>query len=252
MIIERIDARSGYEVVASKIRDLITNRVGYCMVENLKAQANNQALLQLCRAIGSLAVDSIIKQGNNIEKVYVQKVEYNPNRLYTHDNFLRNSAYNGDFACHTDCASEEVVPDIMLLQCVQAASHGGESLILHVDDIIEHLSVQELELLQQPIFPFGFGYAAILVESNGKFFIRYNKHEINKASQKLNLPLTPYIIELLDTLDHIISYNLKLVSIKIQPDECLVVNNRRILHGRTKFPHNSKRLLYRVRLFLDK
>jgi hypothetical protein len=38
-------------------------------------------------------------------------------------------------------------------------------------------------------------------------------------------------------------------TVKLRPDECLIVNNRSCLHGRHSFEPNSKRVFYRARQY---
>lgn len=159
---------------------------------------------------------------------YVQKEK----RQYA-SSFARTQYY---FSLHTDCSDLTYVPEIVLLYCVKNCSIGGETLLLDTNQILPNIPSSLLDKLSQ------------------KFFFRDKQFPIYDAQQKsirynrLLLEMSPNeSTDLFEELDEILEpHSFKL---KLNTGECILINNHRLLHGRTEYV-DADRLLKRVRISL--
>jgi len=149
------------------------------------------------------------------------------------------------FPCHTDDYFVERPCDVFLLHCVLQAEHGGDTIIVHLRDILEQLEPRTIAELATPSFPAHFGWAPILVIEKYFLWIRYNRLQIDRACQVNQVTLTDNQLNALDELDAVIDTSQHYF--KLKPSECLVLNNKTTLHGRTAFSGTTNRLLRRVK-----
>lgn len=138
------------------------------------------------------------------------------------------------------------VADI-ILHCVRQAQEGGQSVLAPLGELLAKLSPGTVTRLQRADFPSRAGLAAVLMTSGGgSLSIRYKRTEIERCSRHLDLALTAEQRAALDQLDDAIERSRH--HLKLMPNECMVIDNRTVLHGRTAFPSQSLRLLRRVKV----
>jgi gamma-butyrobetaine dioxygenase len=176
--------------------------------------------------------------------IFVQRVEHNDERHRTRGGQVRLSATAAEFPCHTDCASDQVVPDLVLLHCARSDPDGGASIVVPLDALVPHLASDVGAVLAQPRFPFAFGLSAVLEDGDGGLRVRYNRHEIDKTGQ-----LDEEAADALRVLDEVLNTSSCRAEVPLGRGDCLIVDNHRALHGRRAFARSSRRLLYRVRVF---
>lgn len=154
------------------------------------------------------------------------------------------SASNVSFPLHTDCSFLERPADIVVLYCIENAVTGGESLLANVNQIIPLLPEDYISFLLTKKFYINSRGYPILEQSGDQYVIRFNLGEfLSGTSPEDNAIIAADLQPLTTILSDAAIYT----TVKLAPDECLVVNNRTCLHGRHAFEDNSNRIFYRAR-----
>jgi hypothetical protein len=217
----------------------ILQNSGACIIKNFPGSESDNSLIELSELMGK-SVD----EKRNINGKTIYNVEVNNNLEVP---AYANTPY--EFLCHSDCAEFPNPPDTVLLLCERQAETGGESYLIWLEDILSQLSIHEVQLLAEPVFPLGKQFIPILSTRNNRMIIRYNRVTIDINVKAYGLVLDNKVQALLDKLDQVIDSS-KFI-FKLEPHDCLIINNEILLHGRGAFPENSNRLLKRVRLYLN-
>jgi alpha-ketoglutarate-dependent taurine dioxygenase len=145
-----------------------------------------------------------------------------------------------DFGCHTDESYLADPAEAVVLHCVRQARVGGDTVLADAHDLVRALKTSDAETLQQEAFPHRSGRAAILSGSNENPAIRYNPYEFSCGV------LSPRQRRAIMALEEAIGACA--IVVRLGPGDCLVLDNRRILHGRTSFDPSDNRLFLRARL----
>lgn len=162
------------------------------------------------------------------------------------------------FAMHTDASFERYAPRYVGLQVLKAdVPNGAQTLLLHVDDILEQLSVRQIDLLKRvPVrfkIPGEFRkndqnthlQSTILSPGTDLFnhtLIRYRADIIEPQ------PTQPEYQQALHTLESLVDINKsRLIKyFQLTENQLLLIDNSRWLHGRTKISDMNRHLV-RVR-----
>lgn len=151
------------------------------------------------------------------------------------------------FPCHTDGSGKREPYDVLILHCIRP-SVGGDSILLTLDEICSHIRPSVLETLKEPVFPVPFGRAPILWEEGWKLCIRYNFEELSYYSALRNVVFSETQKEALRDLEAtIVNLEKAIPKFHLRAGDCLVIDNKRVLHGRTALEEGSNRLLKRLR-----
>jgi Taurine catabolism dioxygenase TauD, TfdA family len=242
--VARLVVPADLAALAFDVRRAVQRRDAACIVEGLPLDDDHRSLLTLGRHLGTLAVDSVIRVGGEPVAIYIQRVEHNDDRHRTNGGQVRLSATAAEFPCHTDCAADEIVPDLVMLHCARRDPRGGASIVVPLDALVSHLPRGVLNVLTQRRFRYPFGLAAVIEAGDSGLRVRYNRHEIDKAG-----PLEAEAAEALEVLDDVLTTSSCRAELSLARGDCLVVDNHRALHGRRAFARSSGRLLYRARVF---
>lgn len=197
---------------------------------------NNQTLINFCKQIGKPIEEPQILQHLLADK-YIFDVKINNSQISTW------ASTNSNMDCHTDGSYITNVPDIVVLLCVKPALRGGETLLISVDTLYSKLTPIEVMKLQHIHFPFRGHFFPILTKSQNEFFIRYSRMIIEATPNSIKANIDS---NLLDKIDAIIAEYQN--TIKLEKGDCLILNNKKILHGRSAFDYSSDRHLKRIRL----
>ncbi len=218
------------------------------ILKNFPTQTN-KALVELSLGLGvpnrntsSIQVD--------MEDSFIYNVEARQEGVKDDEGNWIYSTTHHEFNCHTDGSNNENPYDWVLLLCVRPDLGGGESILFDIQDIISELSLQTIQLLSQPVYPFYFGLAPILTPDGSSYEIRYNRRDIDVYEKSRQLAIPADCKKALDHLDQVIKFSNTKLRFLLNQGDCLIINNKKVLHGRTAFNHNSNRLLKRVRLYL--
>jgi alpha-ketoglutarate-dependent taurine dioxygenase len=161
------------------------------------------------------------------------------------DGHLLYSTTNRALPCHTDGFANEVAPDYLLLHCIRPASGSGKSCLVHVDDILLEVDDGVRALMWERSLPSLAGFKSVLFGSRERPSIRYNGLEIRRMVSRgvtLSAEATLLAVHLETTIARLASA----APFTLNVGDLLVVDNRRVLHGRTSFPASSGRLVHRV------
>ena len=144
---------------------------------------------------------------------------------------------------HTEQAFSQLRPDILSLACLRGNSNAF-TYILHVNEIIKHMSSLEIDLLRQPLWKTGIDLSFKL---NGHEFIEGDIRGPLSIVSGLDIDTDPQLLfdqdlmtgitkesqKMIDKIiyiyyQHRIEYNLK-------PGEIIFIDNNRAVHGRSPF-----------------
>lgn len=164
---------------------------------------------------------------------------------------------------HTDNAFTQKPDDYFALYCVKpAACGGGESEILRLQSILSTLRASEAgreaeQVLRTRHFPFVMPTA--FSSAGGDRFdvmnapvlssdtIRFRVDVIERAYQKDPSTMDESQRAALDAIKRIIDESADVKRFSLQEDELIIVNNTKVLHGRSAFRDENRHLL-RIRL----
>jgi hypothetical protein len=154
------------------------------------------------------------------------------------------------FRLHTDGSNLRDAYDIVLLCCFRNDKPDyGISLLMSVDEILERLSPEAAAILQEPVFPFFYGADAILRQVNGEYRIQYNPERFSVFQEKHQVCLSAKQIQAVAALNQILVFDHVPHRFTLSPGQCLILNNHKVLHGRTALSERGKRLLKRIRIY---
>ncbi|HEY0167686.1 MAG TPA: TauD/TfdA family dioxygenase [Jatrophihabitans sp.] len=134
------------------------------------------------------------------------------------------------------------VPDCFALFCLHQARTGGELRIVHAEVLLERLPVWVIEELRHE-FHFDRRDAdadpptvARPILSLAPLRICYLREYVEIGHRHPHVPaLTPRQVAALDALDALLDDPEVQSSIRLEPGQLIVINNRSLLHGRTAF-----------------
>ena len=219
---------------------------GCVVIQNFDSTLELGLLQKLAKSLGRTSLSGINVPGNLLEDGFIHRVEVKEEPLKDKSGYNILSTTSEVFPCHTDDFFNENPADVVILHCVIPDETGGESIIAYITDIIAHLDSDTIESLSEQTFPSHFGKVSILEKEANSYKIRYNRLEIKRASEITNYVLNDRQKLALDNLDNAIA---KVQTFfKLEKDDCLVLNNKSLVHGRTAISGDSKRLLRRVRI----
>jgi hypothetical protein len=154
---------------------------------------------------------------------------------------------------------------LFALLCVESAPEGGETILVSGRTVIDVLRRDHPAHLDRLRRPFAFGRAQltrpgqapvswgpVFEEVGGRVRVRYSRQRIEMAPSLSGIPLTCGDVAALDALDEILCRPELQFRHRLSPGEFLVVDNHRVLHGRSGFTDDCRagrqRCLVRVLL----
>lgn len=234
--------------VAHEIEHALGGRDGVALVSGIPHEDGNGPLIDMARSLGTLLVAGTQIPGHPLEDGVVYRVEVRNGGegVLDEDRLVMFSTTSERFNCHTDGYHREEPPDYVAMLCVRADAEGGDSLVVHVDALVSRLSPAERELLREPVFPTTFGSAAVLTGTDEQPQIRFNLREIARFSEQADERLTDAHVAAARRLDELAAEECERRKLRLAPGDCLILDNKRVLHGRTELAGESRRLLKRL------
>ncbi|MEU1408633.1 TauD/TfdA family dioxygenase [Streptomyces sp. NPDC005728] len=192
---------------------------------------------------------------------------------YTDDRRFHENAYTsrsrGYLHLHNDRAVQPFghLPDCIALLTHRKAAQGGASVLMDgwtVHRILREESPRALDLLGAPyaidrrhVTPPGADPVVrtpVFEQADGRVHLRCNLKRIETAAELTGDPLPPDRRAALETLRQVLGRRELKVTIPLEDGDCLVIDDRRVLHGRTSYEDPSdadrRRCLVRVMLRL--
>jgi hypothetical protein len=224
------------------LRERVAAR-GWAVVEGLPCRTGNGPLLELANSLGRVNPRGAGEQTRDGEGVHLVMPTPLPVLDVTGKPML--SSTTGDFPLHTDESFAPVPSQYVLLHCWRADASGkGDSLVANSEAIAARLEPWALDLCHHAQFVWRDCRAPIFTRQAGLDWlaVRFNIREIAgdglEDAVDLRARALPeiFLAAAQDAADHIL----------LEAGDCLVLDNRRVLHGRVAFDHGSDRLLKRV------
>ncbi|MEU9378179.1 TauD/TfdA family dioxygenase [Streptomyces sp. NPDC048255] len=188
---------------------------------------------------------------------------------HTDDRRFRENAYTSKSRGYLHLHNDRAVtpfghePDCVALFTHRTAAQGGDSVLVDgwtVHRILRETSPRALALLHTPypvdrrhVTPRGQSpvvRAPVFEDTGGRVQIRCNLKRIETAAELIGEPIPPDRCEALDMLRQVLSRPELKVTIPLEEGDCLVIDDRRVLHGRTSYEDHPdparRRCLVRV------
>lgn len=149
---------------------------------------------------------------------------------------------------HTDGSFLPTPPKVIALQAKIVADQGGVTSLVDAKKIYDYLADEYCQLL-----PSLFTWNAMTINRNGKQashpIFKDNGSQtymIFRGDNIANIKIKPDVLPGFRLIQKFISNPYHQLKIKLQPNQILVCDNTRILHGRTSFKKQYKRELNRI------
>jgi TfdA family taurine catabolism dioxygenase TauD len=218
------------------------------LIRNLNAGDSNELLIRLATSLGRPYNEPGFPRHPPEDKI-VSRVEQRSEGIRDLRGIVLYSTTNLAFPSHTDGSGKRDPYDLVLLYCVRQDLSGGESILIPLDDILKLLTQATINCLRSKSFPVPFGRAPIISGEEHNLWIRYNAEELALYSHRHNITFTQNQKQALNALAGAISsLEQEVPKFRISMGECLVIDNKRVLHGRSALSPNSHRLLKRIRV----
>ena len=210
---------------------------GFIIISNVPTK--NNFIVNFANSIGSI-------RRTNFGEYFNVKSKPNPNDL----------AYTPlPLSPHTDNPYRKPVPNIQLLHCIENEVQGGQSTLVDGFAVAENLKNEYpefFEILTGVKVKFRFADKNVVLENYGELIELDHNKEVKQVRFSTRLDFVPAIEK--DKLDlyykarnkisEIYNSNKFLIKFKLNPGDLLMMDNYRLLHGRTEFnPNEGNRFL---------
>lgn len=177
------------------------------------------------------------------------RVTVNPKASSVQDAVTRYSRTTVALEPHTDSSQQENPHSIVIFGMARPDDLGGETQMVIVDELLSTLNTDTIALLRRPIWPLGHQPKPILETdpSSGETRISYYRKQLER-SLELGASLSEQQMKALSALDSAIINLSEMRSFRLEQGETLIINNHKVLHGRTALADGSQRLMMRYRL----
>lgn len=165
-----------------------------------------------------------------------------------------------DLPFHTDNAWGRIVPDYVGILCLRGARNGGELQLVSAYSVLEKLDQASPTFVEALRVPLSFDptrqlqpgedaepmLPVVAGDRRGELTLRYLRYQV--ADEALSRDQRAAIAALEATL-HRPELRLRLA---LEPGQILLVNNRWVLHNRTRYHNTRARPRWHVRLWLER
>ena len=221
--------------------------IGYYIIHG-QSLTSDELIKELAFSLGDLILgNGNIIQEDSFDYNHIDDVKSRKKKITKKNGLLLSSASNDTILLHTDCSYLKKYVDYMILFCIEPAENGGESTILSINKLISELSKKTVHTLCNSDFPFRFGFSPVLHLNKNIYHIRFHYGEIITSAKQINFEFSTDQLDALNELRDKLLSSKYILRRKLLKNECLILNNKYTLHGRTSFKGN-KRLLRRVRI----
>lgn len=207
---------------------------GYLIVKEAKASPPQAALASICRLFGAPV------QHEMSDPSGIHPVEF----INGHPDYANTR--NDDLALHTDGSFEQQPPEIMFLYCEHPAREGGVTCLALADDIYRHLSLVDSNLLSG-LFKDN-AYTAKRDEKTATHPIFRDDsgwlRMVFRAGQAIPITIDEDAQRGVAEIERFLGVESNIVRVKLESNQLLILDNTRVLHGRTAFSRDSGRKLH--------
>jgi alpha-ketoglutarate-dependent taurine dioxygenase len=221
---------------------------GWAVASNIAIESNNAALIALGQSFGKTSMQGSHRGAPNLENDGVNRVE-------NMDQPLRDAAGNpvlssnaDEFPLHTDDSYSPEPARYVLMHCWQPdTSGGGESWVSHVEQALSLAPPDLIDRLASHPYATPYGSACVLTrDAVGRWQVRFNRRDMlgfaklrfQFVSEQQKQDLAAFELLAMKCVERI----------PLKRGDCIVVDNHRVLHGRSSFNPISGRLIKRLRI----
>lgn len=228
------------------------HRQGWGVEHCVALDADNAALIALGEQLGTRSAQGLRPDAPNFENNGVNRVENmdTPMRDAVGNAVLSSNAE--EFPLHTDDSYSPEPARYVLMHCWQADSAGGGvSWISHVDRMLALAPPDLIARLSTQKYTTPYGSAPVLWRSSERdeqqrWCIRFNRRDMIGFAKLRFQFMSEQLRRDLATLEQLAMQCMEKVA--LQKGDCIVVDNHRVLHGRSAFDPSSGRLMKRLRI----
>lgn len=263
-----------HPALARRLRDALLDGPGFAVVTGTPVTAMTIQDVQRFSVTMLRHLGEPLPQGRGADTAVAWLVRDEGASAFTDDRRFHETAYTsksrGYLHVHTDHAVRPFgqEPDYIALLAHRRARQGGDSVL--VDGLTVHQILRErfshaYKVLRTP-FPFDrrhvtppgqdpVVWAPVFEEDDGRLRVRCNVRRMETAEELTGTALPSAQLAALDALKQVLSRTDLSLVIPLEQGDCLVVNDRRVLHGRTSYEDHSapdrRRCLVRLMLKRD-
>jgi alpha-ketoglutarate-dependent taurine dioxygenase len=221
---------------------------GWAVAHNIGLESDNSPLIALGQLLGKTSWQGTKKGAPNLENDGVNRVENMdmPMRDAVGNAVLSSNA--DEFPLHTDDSYSPDPARYVLMHCWQAdPAGGGVSWLAHIDHIIALAPPDLIQRLATRPYAMPYGQACVLWKDGERNWrMRFNRRDMVSFAKLRSQLLNQQQREDLACFESQAMHCVKKVA--LQNGDCVVVDNQRMLHGRSAFDPNSGRLIKRLRI----
>lgn len=150
---------------------------------------------------------------------------------------------------HTDqaAAPEPLLPELLLLWCIQPAIAGGETQLVSAHTVIARLLERRPELAPTLLEPLPYGRAdegvsdappvtsPVVLLGGDTVRVRYNEYFVREGAKSLGRELTADQLALLEAFDAEVADDDLVLELALRSGDLLIVDNRVVMHNRRAY-----------------
>ncbi len=214
------------------------NEFGYSIVQYPPLNPR-QDLLNLQTLLGGIVYHPL-SDGDGIVSVSHDPTRPNPNYVNNGNDYLRP---------HSDGGMTQQIPKLICLQCIQSADHEGLSILVRGEEIYSYLRQENLGDLPRLFEP------DVLTISRAEQTAQHPIFSINeggniqmvyRADNTADITVKPAAQNIFGQMLDFVEDPANQTRFALLPYQVLILDNTRILHGRSAFHPKSKRQLNRL------
>ncbi|MGV4928007.1 TauD/TfdA family dioxygenase (plasmid) [Streptomyces sp. BHT-5-2] len=267
----RIPYSPDHALLARRLRTEVLDRRGFAVVSGTPAGTMSTPQAQEFATSMLRHFGEPLMQGRGPDTALGWLVRDEGASAYTDDRRFHENAYTsesrGYLHLHNDRAVQPFgqAPDCIALLAHRKAAQGGASVLVDgwtLHRILRETSPHALDLLSTPypvdrrhVTPHGESPVVrvpVFEHADDRVQVRCNLKRIRTAAELTGAPLPPEQRAALETLGQVPARPELKVTIPLQESDCLVIDDRRVLHGRTSYVDHPdtarRRCLIRVML----
>ncbi|MGE4071244.1 MAG: TauD/TfdA family dioxygenase [Lysobacterales bacterium] len=216
---------------------------GALRISGVPLHPDNDALRAMAAELGPVSTRGLSHRAGLVESGAVQRVEALPGPVLDQYAKSLRSASSEAFALHSDESFCVQPARWVLLHCCQPAETGGDTLLLAVEEILAQVPREVRIALEQLRLPYPCG-DRVTIEPSG--MLRFNAEEVESAALRRGVPLSLPQRGWLARFEQLFARQAR--RLRLDAGDLLIIDNWRVLHGRTAFAASSGRLLKRLRV----
>ncbi len=223
-------------------------RQGWGLVRSVALDVDNAALIALGAALGPPSTQGLRAGAPNLENDGVNRVENMDTPMRDAGGNAVLSSNADEFPLHTDDSYSPNPARYVLMHCWQAdGAGGGVSWLAHVDRMLALAPADLMERLSTQTYTTPYGSAPVLWrDAQQRWRIRFNRRDMIGFAKLRFQFMSEQKKQDLAALEALAMQCLE--KVPLQEGDCIVVDNHRVLHGRSAFDPKSGRLIKRLRI----